>query len=184
MGRVEANKGATRMSVVSDRKMPEPKQLGQHMASTVGQPIFHWSKDEAHKNPCGYRVVMGYFLPTWQRGLVWTQDQQVKLIESLWYGLNIGTYTFNRPRKGHNGPYDNLLIDGQQRMYALQCYLENRFPVLGSYWRDVTDVDRRGFEFGRHFHCYITDSTDEQYLRDYYNMMNFGGVAHRESERA
>lgn len=127
---------------------------------------------------------MGYFLPTWQRGLVWTMGQKVKLIESLWLGLNIGTYTFNRPRKGHNGPYDNLLIDGQQRLHALQCYIENQFPVFGFYWDEVTDADRRGFENGRHFHSYVTDSIDDQYLRDYYNMMNFGGTPHEHGAQA
>ncbi len=169
---------------MTKRLMPEAKCLGQHISSVVGQAIFHWSREEPVPNPYGYRTVMGYFLPTWQRGLVWTEAQQVRLIESLWLGLNIGTYTFNRPRKPYAGPYDNLLIDGQQRMYALQCYLENKFPVFGCYWQDVTEVDQRGFTLSRHFHCYITDSTDEQYLRDYYNMMNFGGVAHKESERA
>lgn len=169
---------------MSERLMPDKKLLGQHMASTVGQAIFHWSKDDPHPNTHGYRTVMGYFLPSWQRGLVWSREQQIALIESLWYGINIGTYTFNRPSKGYGGPYDNLLIDGQQRMYALQCYLENQFTVFGYHWRDVTEADRRGFEVGRHFHCYITDSTDEAYLRKYYNMMNFGGVAHKESERA
>ena len=167
-----------------NRIMPEAKNLGQHMSSTVLGPIHHWRDEDPQPNPFSYRVVMGYFLPTWQRGAVWSQDQQVKLIESLWYGLNVGTYTFNRPGRGRGGPHDNLLIDGQQRLFSLQRYLENAFPVLGAYWRDVTDADRRGFEMTRHFHCYITDSTDEAYLREYYNMTNFGGVAHKESERA
>ena len=165
------------------RLMPEPARLGQHMSSVVGQAVLHWqNKDDRPENTLGYREVMGYFLPTWQRGLVWDQGQQVKLIESIWRGLNIGTYTFNRTSKPH--PYDNLLIDGQQRLYALQCYLENRFPVFGYRWADLTVPDRRGFEISRHFHCYITDSTDDAYLRSYYNMTNFGGTAHAEDQRA
>lgn len=161
--------------------MPDPIRLGQHMSSAVVTPMFNW-KEKNRENPFGYRQVMGYFLPSWQRGLVWTQDQNIKLIESLWLGLNIGTYTFNRA--GYGGKYDNLLIDGQQRMWALQCYLSDEFAVFGYRWSEVTEVDRRGFEMSRHFHCYITESEDEEYLRSYYNMMNFGGVAHKESERA
>lgn len=166
---------------MTHRIMPQPMQLGQHMASTTCAAIFNW-KEKNRENPHGYREIMGYFLPPWQRPLVWTQDQKVRLIESLWLGLNIGTYTFNRAK--HGSRFDNLLIDGQQRMWALQCYLSDEFPVFGYRWSDVTDVDRRGFEFSRHFHCYITQSEDEQYLRDYYNMMNFGGVAHTEDQRA
>lgn len=161
--------------------MPRPMQLGEYMASTTATPIFNW-RDKDTENVHGYREVMGYFLPPWQRGLVWTRAQQIRLIESLWLGLNIGTYTFNRA--AHGSKFDNLLIDGQQRMWALQCYLSDEFQVFGFLWSEVTQADRRGFEYSRHFHCYITKSEDEQYLRDYYNTMNFGGVAHKESERA
>lgn len=164
-----------------ERRMPDKVKLGQHMASVMCQPIYQW-KDKDVPNPFGYRTVMGYFLPPWQRGLVWSDEQKVRLIESLWLGLNIGTYTFNRSKFGTQ--YDNLLIDGQQRMWAIQCYLEDQFPVFGYRWSEVTEVDRRGFEFTAHFHCYITNSDDEAYLRSYYDMMNFGGTAHKESERA
>jgi uncharacterized protein with ParB-like and HNH nuclease domain len=94
--------------------MPRPRVLGIHMSSTVGQPIFHAESDKT-PNPHGYRKVMGYFLPSWQRGLIWTEAQKIKLIESIWHGLNIGTYTFNRS-KTFGGQFDNLLIDGQQRL--------------------------------------------------------------------
>ena len=162
--------------------MPRPKDLGKLLSSTAGQPIYHAANDET-PNPCGYRKVMGYFLPPWQRGLVWTQGQQIKLIESLWLGLNIGTYTFNRTRQmGHR--LDNLLIDGQQRLHAMECYLRGDFKVFGYHWAELPKSDQRGFEMGRHFHCYITETEDEQYLKDYYNMTNFGGTAHKEAERA
>lgn len=163
------------------RLMPERVQLGQYMASTVVNAIGQW-RDRDVKNPLGLRTVMGYLLPTWQRPLVWTREQKVKLIESLWRGINIGTYTFNRTR--WEGMYDNLLIDGQQRLWAIQCYLEDQFPVFGYRWSEVTRVDQRFFETGAHFHCYITNSEDEEYLKSYYNMTNFGGTAHQESERA
>lgn len=166
------------------RHMPRRVDLGQHMASCVGQAMFEWEKwKEAGYPQLSERMVMGYRLPTWQRPFVWTEAQSIKLIESLWLGLNIGTYTFNRTRHA-NVEYDNLLIDGQQRMKAIQDYLEDRFPVFGYRWSETTVYDQRGFQNGSHFHCYITESTDEDYLRNYYNMMNFGGIAHKESERA
>ena len=104
------------------------------------------------------------------------------MIESAWRGLSIGTYTFNRADMGHR--FDDLLIDGQQRMNAIQNYLDDRFKVFGFLWSEVTDVDRRMWEMSVHFNSYITETTDEQYLRDYYNLTNFGGTAHKESERA
>lgn len=164
------------------RKMPQPVRLGQHAQTTMLAPIHHWRRDDT-PNPHGRRKVMGYFLPSWQRGLVWTEGQKIKLIESAWLGLNIGTYTFNRS-KVYGGPLDNLLIDGQQRMWALECYLNDQFPVFGYRWSEVAPEDRRSFEVSRHFASYITESEDEGYLRSYYNMMNFGGTPHAESDRA
>ena len=162
--------------------MPSRMSLGDHMQSTMMTPMRHWEHD-ATPNNHGYRKVMGYFLPTWQRGLVWTPEQQIKLLESAWLGLNIGTYTFNRSNI-YGGPLDNILIDGQQRMWAIECYLRDEFSVFGYRWSEVTESDRRSFSMSRHFSCYITKSEDEMYLRGYYNTMNFGGVAHFESERA
>ena len=163
------------------RLMPDPVRLGEHMQTTMFAPFHNW--EHAEPDPLGRRMVMGYALPTWQRGLVWTDQQQVKLLESAWRGLNIGTYTINQSPI-YEGQFDNLLIDGQQRLNAIQCYFEDAFPVFGYRWSEVTEVDRRGFLMGRHFSSYITRTDDETYLREYYNMMNFGGVAHKESERA
>ena len=160
------------------RLMPQRLDLGQHMASCIGQPIYEW---EDPKYLIGGRNVMGYNLPTWQRPFVWTRAQSVRLIESVWLGLNIGTYTFNRSHE--NPEFDNLLIDGQQRLKAIQDYLSDEFEVFGHKWSSLDRVEQRSFE-GRHFHCYITKSTDEKYLRGYYDMMNFGGTAHEESQRA
>lgn len=161
--------------------MPKPVRLGEHMQTVMISPYDNWEKGKPDK--LGRRTVMGYALPSWQRGLVWTDEQMVKLLESAWLGISIGTYTINQSPT-YDGEFDNLLIDGQQRLYALQCYFENRFPVFGYKWSEVTEVDRRGFLMSRHFSSYITSTNDEEYLRNYYNLMNFGGVAHSDSERA
>ena len=166
------------------RVMPDTMDLGQHMASCVGQAIYNWEDWKDGGSPkLSDRMVMGYRLPSWQRPFVWSSDQKIKLIESIWLGLNVGTYTFNRVRL-EGSKFDNLLIDGQQRMKALEEYLSNAFPVFGYFWDDTTKIDRRGFKNSRHFHCYITTSSDEAYLRNYYNMVNFGGVAHTEDQKA
>jgi len=141
-----------------------------------------WQRDPAGVNPHGLRTVMGYCLPTWQRGLVWTDAQKIAFIESAWRGIHIGTFTYNQTDMGH--PLDNLLIDGQQRMSAIQDYLADRFPVFGWHWSEVTEPDRRSWEMTVVFPSFITDSKDEDYLRSYYDLMNFGGTAHGESERA
>lgn len=170
---------------IPNRLMPERVRLGNPMQSTMSQPIYHynhWKENPEEANPTGRRTVMGYVLPDWQRGLVWSKDQMISFVESAWRGIPLGTYSFNQGPIGSE--YDNLLIDGQQRLYAIQCYIEDQFPVFGHYWSEVTKVDGRFFGTSTHFGCYITSTEDEQYLRNYYNLMNFGGTSHKNGDRA
>ena len=163
------------------RLMPDRLSLGEHMNTTVISPLHNW--ENSAPDPYGRRTVMGYPLPDWQRGLVWTEAQSIRLIESLWLGMNIGTFTVNYS-PSYSGRLDRILIDGQQRMWALEQYLSDAFPVFGYRWGEVTEVDRRAFTLSRHFGSYITKSDDEAYLRGYYDLMNFGGVAHTDDQRA
>lgn len=168
-----------------NRRMPEHRDLGRHVMSTMGFPMRqrdHYLADAAGINPHGLRVVMGYCLPTWQRDLVWTEAQKIAFIESAWRGLNLGTFTYNVAPIGH--PLDNLLIDGQQRMSAIEAYLSDQFAVLGYRWSELTVVDRRIWDMSTMFASYRTETTDESYLREYYNLTNFGGTPHAATERA
>jgi hypothetical protein len=165
--------------------MPPRINLGKHYNSTMAACMGRykdWQEKPQESNPFGYRTVMGFNLPSWQRGLVWTERQKIAFIESAWRGIGIGAYTYNVAEIG--SAYDYLLIDGQQRMNAIECYLADEFPVFGYRWSEVTDVDRRMWSMTTIFGSYVTDTKDEDYLRNYYDLMNFGGTAHRESERA
>tara|TARA_R110000851_G_scaffold178010_3_gene324924 strand:+ start:210 stop:707 length:498 start_codon:yes stop_codon:yes gene_type:complete len=165
---------------MNDRLMPKSVDLGRSFEGCIGEVILH-SEDNMTENPCGLKSVMGYFIPTWQRPLVWTQDQNVKLIESIWLGLPIGTYTFNRV---YGSIHDNILIDGQQRMNAIELYVGDAFKVFGYYYSEITKIDKRWFRSSGKFGSYITESKSEEYLKGYYNMMNFSGTAHTDSQRA
>lgn len=115
-------------------------------------------------------------LAKWQRPFVWTQEQSIRLIESVWLGLNIGTYSINESK---NDDLDFIIIDGQQRIISLKKYWDNEFSVYGYYWDDLNRLEKRRFKLSQ-FSKYTTKSDDEQYLRDYYQRMNFGGTPHEE----
>jgi hypothetical protein len=164
------------------RLMPDPYNLGSHFNFSVGHAILRWEKNDPEDNPTGKRTVMGFPLPDWQRPLVWTEAQQIKFLESAWLGLPLGTYTYNQLWEPRH--LDGLLIDGQQRLYSIERYLCDAFPVFGYKWSDVTEVDKRRFGISVNFPAYVTKSADENYLRDYYNLMNYSGTAHTEDQRA
>lgn len=168
-----------------NRAMPSRVDLGRHVMSTMAHCVGRrreWLENKAAANPHGLRTAMGFCLPSWQRGLVWTLDQKVSFIESAWKGIPLGTYTYNFAPIGH--PLDHVLIDGQQRMNAIECYLNDEFEVFGRLWSEVTPVDERVWSMTTIFASYITETTDEIYLRGYYDLTNFGGTPHKETERA
>lgn len=171
------------LNVKSARRMPSKVELGRPLSTTMAAPMLrhrNW-RAEAGEAVDG-RYVMGFRLPAWQRGLVWSTRQKVSFIESAWRGISLGTYSYNDAPLG--SPFDNLLIDGQQRMNAIECYLGDEFAVLGWHWSEVTEVDRRVWEMSTVFGCYVTETEDERYLREYYDLLNFGGTPHRSDERA
>jgi hypothetical protein len=168
-----------------DRKMPERINLGTQRSSTMAHCMGQrkeWLENPTRVNPHGLRTVMGFCLPTWQRGLVWSVEQKISFIESAWRGIDLGTYAYNQAPIGH--PLDNLLIDGQQRMSAIESYLNDEFPVLGYRWSEITVVDERVWSMTTIFGSYITETTNEDYLRNYYDLTNFGGTPHNPNERA
>lgn len=166
---------------MANRLMPEPVNLGQMFNGPMASAMRWRDKTDRFPNPDGLSTVMGMLLPEWQRPFVWTDAQCISFIESAWRGVPLGSYTINL-RLGSR--FDGYLIDGQQRMRAIERYLDNEFTAFGFRWEQVTDTDRRVWRMLVKFNCYETRSDDGEYLRDYYNLMNFGGTAHTEDQRA
>ncbi len=170
------------------RLMPRPIDLGSARKFTIGNIALHYRefKEDSTGWPRAERMVLGYPLPVWQRQLKWTRDQQIRFLESAWIGIPIGFYVVNKfdwEEDGAPHPMSGMLIDGQQRFYAFECYFNDEFPVFGHHWSDVTKADSRGL-LNTSFPSYETSLETEEQARDLYNRLNFGGTAHEEHERA
>lgn len=152
--------------------IPTKVNLGQHYNKPLDCIIRNSKKSK------GY--ILGFRVPDFQRPLVWTLEQKIKLIESLWVGIPIGTYTVNE-RMGSE--FDLIIIDGQQRLNAIESYINNDFKVYDMFYSELDNNLKRRFE-NSIFPQYVTDSDDIEYLKNYYNLMNFGGTAHKESDKA
>ena len=147
--------------------------------------------------PWASRFVMGLPLPSWQRGHTWSREQDIRFIQSIWAGVDIGTYMVNdlcSAVPGVNGKHEHyrensdILLDGQQRLTALQSYVLNEFPISDvtgkpRFWQDLPLIERRRFS-GTHFARASVRSWDEVELRRAYDLRAFGGTAHTEEERA
>jgi hypothetical protein len=69
--------------------------------------------------------------PPYQRGAVWTEDQQMALIFSLLSGLNVPNLIINMREYGAK-PYG--VIDGQQRLRAVMAWLDGELAVPASWF--------------------------------------------------
>jgi hypothetical protein len=148
-----------------------------------------------HLYPWATRFAMGYPLPSWQRELKWDDEQKVRFIVSIWAGVDVGTHLVNNTYEFEGeGPtlryreFSQVLLDGQQRLTALEDYVYNRFAVPDAtgvlrFWRELPRAERR--RFGTfHFAQATIASWDEGRLVRAYNLRAFGGTPHEESERA
>ncbi len=174
-------------SVEPDR-LPKPELRASVAQFGIGHLIHrradsekkdYW-KDDTAEWLCGHRI------PPFQRPAVWSQDQKVRFIESAWLGIHLGIYVVNRNDGWKNDrphPMDLWLIDGQQRLRALDDYLGDVFPVFGYKWSELNKLERRRFE-SIPFAQATVHEANETKLRMLYDRLNFGGTPHTEDQRA
>ncbi|WP_233071675.1 DUF262 domain-containing protein [Motilimonas eburnea] len=136
--------------------------------------------------PWTNRFIGRFPLPSWQRELVWSQEQKISFIESVFMGYDLGSVMINDYLEMTNGtmsPMSDILIDGQQRVSAINDFITDQFPVNGLFWKDLTRIERRTFlerEMGKK----MVSCFDEDKLKLVYNHLNFSGVRHSQSEMA
>jgi len=122
----------------------------------------------------GERRLGRFILPPFQRPAVWAQAQQIRFLESLWGGLPLGSYVWNR---SYDAPTDGWLLDGQQRWGALIAYTADEFPVFGYRYSELSPPERRGFN-NRPFACELTGMADVAACVDVYDRLAYGGTPH------
>lgn len=82
--------------------------------------------------------------PDFQRGHVWTEEQQVSYMEFLLRGGKTARVIyFNKPSWQGCTPikkYDDFVcVDGLQRLTAIMRFLKNEIKVFGTYYKDFED---------------------------------------------
>ncbi len=86
------------------------------------------------------------FEPPYQRGFVWTNEDKVRLIDSIFHGVDIGKFVFIQTGSYSYGSYGYEILDGKQRLKTLQEFYENRFAYNGYYFNDLSQKDKNFFE--------------------------------------
>lgn len=184
---------------MSSHRMPRPQQSPKVSPVPIAVLVmelerFQNAEEEVRQEyPWATRFVMGLPLAPWQRGFVWNEEQSRRFISSAWTGIPLGTYMLTQAEvhQGAKIRYCNLsnaVLDGQQRLHALQLYLTDQLAVPDAsgrptQWSELEQPEQRWFK-NRIFERSTTPLTSEADLRETYDLLNFGGVAHLDSERA
>ena len=151
--------------------MPQPWFRATATSRIVHEFLRHASRPLVE----GERALGSFILPPFQRHPVWTQQQQISLLESIWSGLPIGCCVFNQTKS--EGPTDEWLLDGQQRVTAIIAYTNDKFPVYGYKFSELPINEKRCFHTTP-ISVYITDITNASECRLVYDRLAYGGTAH------
>jgi hypothetical protein len=158
------------------RDIPPYTRWGNY-ACDVGLGYFlQWMKNETESDP-GLNVD-----PDFQRGHVWSVQQQIAYIEHLLReGKSGRDILCNCPGYQGDGkiagPY--VLVDGKQRVTAALRFLNNEIPAFGYLYNQYTD--RLGLN-GVGFKWHINNLQTRAEVLQWYLDLNAGGVVHTDEE--
>jgi hypothetical protein len=113
--------------------------------------------------------------PDYQRGNVWSQDDKVLLIDSIFKNIDIGKFTIiKRPFRENKQSYE--ILDGKQRVIALLEFSEDKFKYKGLKFSELHRRDQN--HFGNYSISYAEASpmSHEQKYRYFLNL-NITGKA-------
>lgn len=106
------------------------------------------------------------FDPPYQRGLVWSVDQKVSLLDSIFSNIEIGKFTFNQCEWGTKPPAKLFeIIDGKQRLTALCEFYEGRLEYRGKFYHQLSRSDRNHFENFPIIQGEMRQATEQQILK-------------------
>lgn len=118
--------------------------------------------------------------PDFQRGHVWTEQQQISFVEHLLRGGTSGLDIYlNHPNFGkYAEDGDFVCVDGLQRITACLLFLNNQIPAFGQY---LSDFGERPPVMIR-LKINVNNLQTRAEVLDWYIQMNSGGTVHSQEE--
>lgn len=156
------------------RIMPERRFYGEVMYWLIRSVVTDYSGN-IRRLARGERYLGAFIVPPFQRPPVWTEEQKVRLIESLFMGLPVGAIVYNQVE--YDSPCDRWLLDGQQRVTAITEFMRGEFRVNGWRYPDLPNMEQRHLErIG--IGVIETRIRGEAECRDIYDRLAYGGTPH------
>lgn len=120
--------------------------------------------------------------PDFQRGHVWTEEQQINFIEFILRGGKTGrTIYLNHPNwmgSFDKGSVGFVCVDGLQRTTAIRRFINNEIPAFGTFYKDFEGSPR----ILNDMKININDLKTKEEVLHWYIQMNEGGTPHSKEE--
>jgi hypothetical protein len=113
--------------------------------------------------------------PDYQREHVWSEEQKVDLIDSIFKNIEIGKFTIIRRKFSEELDNYYEVLDGKQRIQAILDFYECRFKYKGLTYNDLNWIDRNHFTNYSVSWAETEPLTDKQKYR-YFLKLNKCGV--------
>ena len=159
------------------RDIPKFTRDGSYAVDYPIHSLVKWIEDEQRER----RLQLN---PDFQRGHVWTEEQQVEYVKFILRGGKTGRILYFNYPSWHlpvpDGAYDDYVcVDGLQRITALTRFVHNEIKVFGSYFNEFTDSPRIIEDTMR---ININDLKTKKEVLQWYIDMNAGGTPHTKEE--
>ena len=154
--------------------IPQFIEAGEYQ---INMPISHIKKwlEETEKD-------LGIDLnPDFQRGYVWTEEQQIAYMEFLFKGGITGRVIyFNCPTWSGNTnvEYPLQCVDGLQRLTAILAFLDDKIKVFGQLYSEYSGKVPTRFDVLININSLQT----RREVLEWYLQFNSGGTIHSEEE--
>lgn len=128
---------------------------------------------DEHANDLGLQIN-----PDFQRGHVWTEEQQINFIEYLLKGgTSARVIYFNHPNWMGSWKGEFVCVDGLQRLTAVLKFINNELHAFGCYYKDFEDRPRNiDLLFN------VNNLKTRKEVLQWYIEFNSGGTVHTEDE--
>jgi uncharacterized protein with ParB-like and HNH nuclease domain len=119
--------------------------------------------------------------PDFQRGHVWTEEQQIKYMEFILRGgQSSRVIYFNHPNWMGSFKGDFVLVDGLQRLTACMKFMKNEISAFGCFHEDFEDKRLIGLKVDLIFN--VNNLKTRKEVLQWYLDLNEGGVVHTKDE--
>ncbi len=153
----------------------------KNIKKLTGQPNYKvvWSFDHVHEKIQDYIDNLGLEItPDFQRGHVWTKNQQIKFIEFILKGGKSLPIIFNHPNWMNSFKGDFVLVDGKQRLNAINNFFDGKIKVFGAYIHELENFYPNSFDI----EIWVNTLKTREEVLNWYLELNSGGTPHSKKE--